>query len=53
MQRHNIVVAGWDQINEGWVIECSCGFCTESSIYMMVVGEEFDDHMRATGMLQE
>lgn len=50
---HDIIVAGWDSLNGGWVIECTCGFFTDASPLMTITGDEFDDHLRSVGVLKE
>lgn len=53
MKNHEIIVAGWDIVNGGWIIECSCGFCTPADVFMEAVGEQFDNHLREAGVLVE
>lgn len=50
---HGVAECGWDEIDEGWTIWCTCGFNTEPSALMEYTGMQFDDHLREMGVLKE
>lgn len=53
MPAHDILVAGWDHVEGGWVIECVCGEAAGPYQLMEQTGADFDDHLRSVGVLQE
>jgi hypothetical protein len=38
--------AYWDNIGEGWRIDCLCGWMSDISDQLMDCGEDFDYHLR-------
>jgi hypothetical protein len=53
LQLHGILAAGWDQVNDGWMLECVCNWMSGVSMLMEVVGIEFDNHLRTKGILND
>ena len=52
MVQHGPLVCGFDEVAEGWFIECLCGFATETQTLMESVGQEFDEHLMKVGVLK-
>ncbi len=52
-QMHGILACGFDEIQQGWAIDCVCGFYTGVRPLMEAVGEEYDNHLRMLGILQD
>ena len=51
---HGPEVCGWDNIGNGWFMECLCGKWSSEVVPLMEqVGSQFDDHLRQVGVLLE
>ncbi len=48
---HGVGVAYYDNLGEGWRIECLCGWCSLANRQMQYTGEEFDDHLKEEGII--
>lgn len=42
---HGIASAFYDNLGNGWRIECVCGFMTTPNAKMQDTGAEFDEHL--------
>lgn len=49
MKEHAVIYTYWDNLGEGWRMECACGFCTIPAGSLQTAAEDMDDHLSDVG----